>query len=151
MTHHASTATVLLIVSALTVACSSSTTAPALGALCTSTSDCAKGLTCDGNDMPSVGTCSTSCTSDTDCTKSYPNSECIGAGRCVTLCKTDADCSEGHVCGDAKWCKRATCSSDSQCWNYKCDTTAQKCRTTCATAADCQFGRKCDPALPLCY
>lgn len=123
-----------------------------LGDLCDPGQTCGSSLTCDNSSLPTAGLCSTACKTASDCVGKFgPNSMCIGASRCVVTCRSTADCDPGHFCNDYHWCARSNCSSDAQCWLYKCDTVSKSCKKSCTSNADCQTGTTCELTLKLCY
>lgn len=131
----------------LTASCEDSASKPTLGKPCDSSSECSSGEYCDSwlDDTPTVGMCTTDCSSSEACKETYGDvAFCIGAERCVMGCDTDQDCAADQFCDDlGKWCKRRYCDGGWQCWRYECNLTTNQCYTSCFDDSQCQMGYDC--------
>lgn len=96
----------------------------------------------------------TECTSNADCA-GYACEIVAGEteGTCFEACTTDAQCDVGYVCQiEAGATEGAcfvetvddSCSADSQCGAYRCDTAAAECFTACTDGSECGDGFQCD-------
>ena len=68
-----------------------------VGGPCSGSGGCAAGSTCLTSTMDPGGTCSVSCTRQSDCPG---NSVCVteGGGQCVLPCGSASDCRAGYAC-----------------------------------------------------
>lgn len=96
----------------------------------------------------------TECTSNADCS-GYACEIVAGEteGTCFEVCTTDAQCDTGYVCQiEAGQTEGAcfvqtvddTCSADSQCGAYRCDTATSTCFDACTDGSECGDGFQCD-------
>lgn len=94
-------------------------------AVCTSSSDCVTGGTCQN------GQC-VQCTSDSNCSNGYV---CNG-GKCEPPCRNDADCPSFNTCDNGHCVDNGGCQSDRECIASTKNVTAQCKSGTCVVPCD---------------
>jgi hypothetical protein len=116
-----------------------------LGLPCDSYEACGGGMSCDTNDAPTAGMCTSTCSSSAQCESRYGEGAfCIGDLKCVRACTTALDCREDQFCFTPDgWCKRKYCTGNDHCYGFRCNLQEGVCYTSCSSNEQCNVGYYC--------